>query len=48
MEQERIKNIMSKYGNYLLKKQEHQRFKSYKKYRASTEEHLHILIKEDH
>lgn len=46
MEQERIKNIMSKYGNYLLKKQAHQRFKSYKKYRASTEEHLHILIKE--
>lgn len=46
MEQERIKNIMSKYGNYLLKKQEHQRFKSYKKYRASTEEHLHILIKD--
>jgi adenine-specific DNA-methyltransferase len=47
MHQEEIKDIMSKYGSYSLVTKEHQRFKSYKKYRAKTYEHLHILVKEE-
>ena len=46
MKQDEIKQIMSKYGTYSLVKKEHKRFKSYRKYRASTYEHLHILIKD--
>lgn len=46
MSEEEISNIMSKYGNYSLVKKEHQRFKSYAKYKPLTSEHLHILIKE--
>lgn len=48
MHQDEIKNIMSKYGDYSFVKKEHKRFKSYKKYRASTDEHLHILRKEEY
>ena len=46
MQEDEIREIMSKYGNYSLVKKEHQRFKSYTKYKRSTLEHLHILIKE--
>ena len=47
MSQAQIQNIMSKYGSYSFVKKEHQRFKSYKKYKAKTYEHLHILVKEE-
>ena len=46
MSETEIKDIMSKYGNYSFVKKEHQRFKSYKKYRPKTYEYLHILVKE--
>ena len=48
MKQEEIAKIMSKYGSYSFVQQEHKRFKSYKKYKSSTYEHLHILIKENY
>jgi adenine-specific DNA-methyltransferase len=46
MNEDEIRNIMSKYGSYSVLKQEHQRFKSYKKYHPKTYEYLHILIKD--
>lgn len=46
MQEDEIRNIMSKYGSYSVLMQEHQRFKSYKKYHPKTYEYLHILIKD--
>ena len=47
MGEDEIREIMSKYGSYSLVKKEHQRFKSYAKYKPLTYEHLHILIKDE-
>lgn len=47
MSEDEIRNIMSKYGRYFFVKKEHQRFKSHKKYKPKTFEHLHILVKEE-
>ena len=51
MSVDNVKEIMSKYGNYDIAKQNYQRFKADKSenrhHKAeSTEEHLHILIKD--